>query len=167
MAAGGSRSPAPPPQSAVELKPETLQAIRDGLWMVVNGAGTGGTARIAGRDVSGKTGTAQVISLEGGRRPRARPRGPARPRLVRVLRAARQPADCRRGVRRARRARRRTRRRSRSTCSRRSSPRRTAGRCRRRCRCADSRSRRPTDRRTSRSPVRPTPTGDRITDAPN
>ena len=57
--------PPPAPRSTVQLKPETIQAIRDGLWMVVNGTGTGGLARIAGRDVSGKTGTAQVISLEG------------------------------------------------------------------------------------------------------
>jgi penicillin-binding protein 2 len=49
------------------LKPETVQALRDGLWLVVNAAGTGARARIAGRDVSGKTGTAQVISLEGAR----------------------------------------------------------------------------------------------------
>ena len=28
--------------------PQKLQAIRDGLWMVVNGGGTGGRARIAG-----------------------------------------------------------------------------------------------------------------------
>ena len=60
--------PPPQPQSQVSMKPQNLQAIRDGLWMVVNNAGTGGRARIAGRDVSGKTGTAQVISLEGGRR---------------------------------------------------------------------------------------------------
>ena len=46
---------------------ETLAALHDGLWMVVNAAGTGGRGRIAGRDVAGKTGTAQVISNEGGR----------------------------------------------------------------------------------------------------
>ena len=62
----GWKPVAPPaPQSTVQLKPETIQAIRDGLWLVVNGAGTGRRARMLGYDVSGKTGTAQVISLEG------------------------------------------------------------------------------------------------------
>jgi penicillin-binding protein 2 len=49
----------------VAFRPETLAALHDGLWMVVNGQGTGGRARIDGLDVSGKTGTAQVISNEG------------------------------------------------------------------------------------------------------
>jgi penicillin-binding protein 2 len=57
--------PPPPPQSRIDIDPQKLQAIRDGLWMVVNAAGTGGTARIAGHDVSGKTGSAQVISNAG------------------------------------------------------------------------------------------------------
>ena len=43
-------------------RPTKLQAIRDGMWMVVNGGGTGGTARMPGEDVCGKTGSAQVIS---------------------------------------------------------------------------------------------------------
>jgi penicillin-binding protein 2 len=47
------------------LKPETVATLRDGLWLVVNGAGTGGRGRIEGRDVCGKTGTAQVISIQG------------------------------------------------------------------------------------------------------
>jgi penicillin-binding protein 2 len=56
----------PPPQMKSDFDPEKLQAIRDGLWMVVNEpGGTGGRARIQGHDVSGKTGTAQVISNTG------------------------------------------------------------------------------------------------------
>jgi penicillin-binding protein 2 len=47
------------------LSPDHLQAIRDGLWLAVNRAGTAGRARIEGRDVVGKTGTAQVISIAG------------------------------------------------------------------------------------------------------
>ena len=54
------------------LKPETVSAVRDGLWLVVNGSGTGGRARIAGRDVAGKTGTSQVISLQGKERARGK-----------------------------------------------------------------------------------------------
>ena len=63
--------PTPPPQSKADIDPEKLQAIRDGLWMVVNQNGTGHNAQIKGpdgkpiHDVSGKTGTAQVISNQG------------------------------------------------------------------------------------------------------
>jgi penicillin-binding protein 2 len=55
----------------VAFRPDTLAALHDGLWMVVNAAGTGRRGRVEGRDVAGKTGTAQVISNEG----RARARG--------------------------------------------------------------------------------------------
>jgi penicillin-binding protein 2 len=59
--------PPTPPRSLAQMKPSTVAALHEGLWMVINAAGTGGRGRIQGRDVAGKTGTAQVISLQGGK----------------------------------------------------------------------------------------------------
>jgi penicillin-binding protein 2 len=59
--------PAPAPKSVVDIDPEKLEAIRDGMWRVVNTTGwaTGQTAKVEGHDVVGKTGSAQVISAQG------------------------------------------------------------------------------------------------------
>jgi penicillin-binding protein 2 len=50
----------------VALAPNALKAVKDGLWKVVNDdGGTGGNARVEGLDISGKTGTVQVIAQHG------------------------------------------------------------------------------------------------------
>jgi penicillin-binding protein 2 len=65
-------APPPNPFPPMLMKPETVAAIHDGLWMAVNAAGTATRGRIAGRNVSGKTGTAQVISNTGKERARGK-----------------------------------------------------------------------------------------------
>ena len=110
--AGWKPVPAPAPKSQVDIDPEKLEAIRDGMWGVVNARAAPACTRAGSPATtsSGKTGTAQVISNAGPRGGRDKTdKRPARQRLVRVLRAARQPEDCRRRVPRARHPRRQRR----------------------------------------------------------
>jgi len=48
-------------KTSLHVDPENLEVVRHALWAVVNDKGTAGSARVAGLDVAGKTGTAQVI----------------------------------------------------------------------------------------------------------
>jgi penicillin-binding protein 2 len=51
-------------QNARSYDPGRREILRDAMWRVVNSAGTGVLAAVAGMDVCGKTGTVQVISKE-------------------------------------------------------------------------------------------------------
>jgi penicillin-binding protein 2 len=58
----GENPPDVSPQT-FPLSEDTVAAVKSGMWAVVNeGGGTGGAARCPGIDISGKTGTAQVVS---------------------------------------------------------------------------------------------------------
>lgn len=52
------------PNPKVLSMPGDIQhAVVEGMWAVVNGGGTAGSIRMAGFDIAGKTGTAQVVGL--------------------------------------------------------------------------------------------------------
>lgn len=52
------------PNPKVVPIPEAIdQAVVEGMWRVVNGGGTAGRIQMAGFDIAGKTGTAQVVGL--------------------------------------------------------------------------------------------------------
>lgn len=57
----------PEKKAVLPVSRENLQLLKKALWGVVNEpGGTGAQARVAGRDVCGKTGTAQVIGMAEG-----------------------------------------------------------------------------------------------------
>ena len=55
--------PARPNPKILPIPEEIDHAVVEGMWNVVNGGGTGAGIRMAGFDIAGKTGTAQVVSL--------------------------------------------------------------------------------------------------------
>jgi penicillin-binding protein 2 len=58
-----SQGPAKDPARTFPLSETTVAEVTRGMWGVVNEGGTGASARVAGLDIAGKTGTAQVVSV--------------------------------------------------------------------------------------------------------
>ena len=52
-----------PNPKVVSIPEDIDQAVVEGMWRVVNGGGTGARIAMAGFDIAGKTGTAQVVGL--------------------------------------------------------------------------------------------------------
>jgi penicillin-binding protein 2 len=55
--------PSRPNPKIVQIDEDIDQAVVEGMWRVVNGGGTGARIQMAGFDIAGKTGTAQVVAL--------------------------------------------------------------------------------------------------------
>ena len=55
--------PSRPNPKMVQIDEDIDQAVVEGMWRVVNGGGTGARIQMAGFDIAGKTGTAQVVAL--------------------------------------------------------------------------------------------------------
>ncbi len=58
----GAHAQDAPPARVRSIDPDHLDTIRKSMWTVVNGAGTGGQARLRTIEVCGKTGTSQRVS---------------------------------------------------------------------------------------------------------
>ena len=52
-----------PNPKVIPIPEDIDHAVVEGMWNVVNGGGTGAAIRMAGFDIAGKTGTAQVVGL--------------------------------------------------------------------------------------------------------
>jgi penicillin-binding protein 2 len=52
-----------PNPKVIPIPPDINHAVVEGMWRVVNGGGTGARIQMAGFDIAGKTGTAQVVAL--------------------------------------------------------------------------------------------------------
>lgn len=58
-----SLDPSRPNPKVLPIDEATHHAVVEGMWSVVNAGGTGSGIRMAGFDIAGKTGTAQVVGL--------------------------------------------------------------------------------------------------------